>query len=280
MPVMEMRPSHQRTEKLKTRIILQQLTALQIEVPAVQNKFSALHGLLHPWKGEQIVEREPYAPQFAGAGAIRSAGSAHGRIGLLKRLPGYRHPCPDELITFPVLISGNQSMDTSAAGMSHDNDIMYLQVLDCILQGRAHPVTAAVGSVGRNQIGHVAYNEKITGTTVGKKNGIYTGITAGDDQSERFLSVPEFFEQRLLRVIPPALEATKAGRKTNDQRTLMMGGTMCTNNMKRHHALDKQRKIQERKDTLFLPYIPGKNKNRSLTIEKIPGYVKQQRKGE
>ena len=138
-------------------------------------------------------------------------------------MPRHVHPRPDELVALLAFRSGHQGMNAAAAGVSHDDDVLNVEMLDGILERRAHAVPTTIGSIWRYEVGYVAHDKEISGAAVRKKYRVY---------SERL-------KKLFLRVIPAALKATEAGSQPKDER-MLMSGAVCADDVKRHAILEKK----------------------------------------
>jgi len=82
----------------------------------------------------------------------------------------------------------DESADTAAMRMAHDDDIADLENLHRKLQGGRHAVDQSARVVGRHQVGDVAHDEDFAGVAVENHFRRDARVTAADEHDVRPLA--------------------------------------------------------------------------------------------
>jgi len=80
------------------------------------------------------------------------------------------------------------AMDTAAIGMAKNDDMGDAQYGDRVFNRRRCAVVIAAGIVGRDQIGDVAVDEKLTAFSAKQSHGMNTAITARNNHGTGMLA--------------------------------------------------------------------------------------------
>lgn len=154
---------HSRLEGIARRVVVEEFSGREVEIPAMQMNRSGLHALSDPRIGQQVFERNQDARLLAGAvlqrWRLRWQFGTHARACAL----GDADPLADELA--PGIETLHQRMNAAALGVPEDDDVLNLQRQDGELQRRRHTREVTAGMIGWHQVGDVAHDKNIAGST-------------------------------------------------------------------------------------------------------------------
>jgi hypothetical protein len=164
----------QRHELSAVKIAVEQIAGLEIEETAEQRQTTGFNPLTNPGKRHQIAQRNADACQLTNPlSFILRTESRH-----LARFGGDVHPGPNEVA---IDAAGQQGPYTAALRMPEDNNLLDAKAAHAEFQRCTGAVMNGIRLIGRNQIGDVADNKKITRGRGENHLRIEPAVTATDN---------------------------------------------------------------------------------------------------